>query len=126
MAKKGLAALASKQINSTAQPSTPAPIDAPHEAEAPGTTATKEVAPAQTSTGAKRGRPAATTAPDEVNVTFKLSAALMLKVKRFIIAYEEEMGVKLTQKEVVTKALNAYLSDPGLLDCPEFLDSYKH
>lgn len=35
MAKKGLAALASKQINSTAQTSTPAPIDTPHEEAAP-------------------------------------------------------------------------------------------
>lgn len=104
MAKKGLAALASKQINSTAQPSTPAPIDAPHEAEAPETTATKEAAPAQTSTGAKRGRPAATTAPDEVNVTFKISKALFQEIR--VKAVMENT----TQKEIVTAALRQYIN----------------
>lgn len=103
MAKKGLAALASKQINSTAQPSTPAPINAPHETEAIEKTATKEAAPAQTSTGAKRGRPAATTAPDEVNVTFKISAALFQEIR--VKAVMEHT----TQKEIVNAALRQYL-----------------
>lgn len=104
MAKKGLAALASKQINSTAQPSTPAPIDAPHEAETYETTETKEAAPAQTPTGAKRGRPAATTAPDEVNVTFKISKALFQEIR--VKAVMENT----TQKEIVTAALRQYLN----------------
>lgn len=104
MAKKGLAALASKQINSTAQLSTPAPIDAPRKAEAPETTETKEAAPAQTSTGAKRGRPAATTATDEVNVTFKISKALFQEIR--VKAVMENI----TQKEIVTAALRQYLN----------------
>lgn len=100
MAKKGLAALASKQINSTAQPSTPAP----HEAEAPETTATIETVLAQTSTGAKRGRPAATTAHDEVNVTFKISKSLFQEIR--VKAVMENT----TQKEIVTAALRQYLN----------------
>lgn len=71
--------------------------------EAPTTTA-KEV-PTQTSTGAKRGRPAATTAPDEVNVTFRLSAALLQELK--IKAVMEHT----TQKEIVDAALRQYLNN---------------
>lgn len=70
--------------------------------EAPTTTA-KEV-PAQTSTGAKRGRPAATTAPDEVNVTFKISKALFQEIR--VKAVMENT----TQKEIVTAALRQYLN----------------
>lgn len=104
MAKKGLAALASKQINSTAQPSIPAPIDTHHEAEACETTTTKEATSVQPSTGAKRGRPAATTAPDEVNVTFKISKALFQEIR--VKAVMENT----TQKEIVTAALRQYLN----------------
>lgn len=86
MARKGLAALASKQINSTAQPLVSTPAAAP-------------------TVGAKRGRPAATTASDEVNVTFKLSAALVQEVK--IKAVLEHT----TQKEIVTAALRQYLDN---------------
>lgn len=70
--------------------------------EAPTTTA-KEV-PAQTSTGAKRGRPAATTAPDEVNVTFKISKALFQEIR--VKAVMENT----TQKEIVTAAFRQYLN----------------
>lgn len=101
MAKKGLAALASKQINSTAQPSTPAP----DETAAPEQATVITEAPAQSTTGAKRGRPAATTAPDEVNVTLKLSAALMQQIK--IKAVMEHT----TQKEIFDAALRQYLNN---------------
>lgn len=70
--------------------------------EAPTTTA-KEV-PTQTSTGTKRGRPAATTAPDEVNVTFKISKALFQEIR--VKAVMENT----TQKEIVTAALRQYLN----------------
>lgn len=70
--------------------------------EAP--TATAKEVPAQTSTGAKRGRPAATTAPDEVNVTFKISKALFQEIR--IKAVIENT----TQKEIVTAALRQYLN----------------
>lgn len=70
--------------------------------EAPTTTAKK--VPAQTSTGAKRGRPAATTAPDEVNVTFKISKALFQEIR--VKAVMENT----TQKEIVTAALRQYLN----------------
>ena len=68
-------------------------------------TSTAKEAPAQTSTGAKRGRPAATTAPDEVNVTFRLSAALLQELK--IKAVMEHT----TQKEIVDAALRQYLNN---------------
>lgn len=86
------------------EPSTPAPIDAPHEAAAPEMEATKEEVPAHTSTGAKRGRPAATTAPDEVNVTFKISASLFQEIR--VKAVMEHT----TQKEIVNAALRQYLN----------------
>lgn len=97
MAKKktDLNALAKATISKT--PSVDAIFDAP-------TSIAKE-APAQTSTGAKRGRPAATTAPDEVNVTFRLSAALLQELK--IKAVMEHT----TQKEIVDAALRQYLNN---------------
>lgn len=70
--------------------------------EAPTTTA-KEV-PTQTSTGAKRGRPAATTAPDEINVTFRLSKSLIQDIR--VKAVMEQT----TQKEIVDAALRQYLN----------------
>lgn len=102
MAKKGLAALASKQINSTVQTSPLAPIDAPHEAATPEQTSTKTEISA-TSDKPKRGRPAATTAPDEVNVTFKISASLFQEIR--VKAVMEQT----TQKEIVNAALRQYL-----------------
>ena len=97
MAKKktDLNALAKATISNT--PSVDAIFDAP--------TSTAKEAPAQTSTGAKRGRPAATTAPDEVNVTFRLSAALLQELK--IKAVMEHT----TQKEIVDAALRQYLNN---------------
>ena len=97
MAKKktDLNALAKATISKT--PSVDAIFDAP--------TSTEKEAPAQTSTGAKRGRPAATTAPDEVNVTFRLSAALLQELK--IKAVMEHT----TQKEIVDAALRQYLNN---------------
>lgn len=97
MAKKktDLNALAKATISKT--PSVDAIFDAP--------TSTAKEAPAQTSTGAKRGRPAATTAPDEVNVTLKLSAALMQQIK--IKAVMEHI----TQKEIFDAALRQYLNN---------------
>lgn len=88
-------------------------VDAIFEAPA---TAAKE-APAQSSTGAKRGRkPAETTTSDEANVTFKLPKALVRRMKQFIIDYEAEGYGKLTQKDIVIKGV-VYA-----LDCPEILD----
>ena len=97
MAKKktDLNALAKATISKT--PSVDAIFDAP--------ISTAKEAPAQTSTGAKRGRPAATTAPDEVNVTFRLSAALLQELK--IKAVMEHT----TQKEIVDAALRQYLNN---------------
>lgn len=60
--------------------------------------------PAQTSTGAKRGRRAATTAPDEVNVTFRLSKSLIQDIR--VKAVMEQT----TQKEIVDAALRQYLN----------------
>lgn len=70
--------------------------------EAP--TATAKEVPAQSSTGAKRGRPAATTAPDEVNVTFRLSKSLIQDIR--VKAVMEQT----TQKEIVDAALRQYLN----------------
>lgn len=67
-------------------------------------TSTAKEAPAQTSTGAKRGRPAATTAPDEVNVTFRLSKSLIQDIR--VKAVMEQT----TQKEIVDAALRQYLN----------------
>lgn len=81
----------------------PASVGAAHDADA-STTASKEEVPAQTSTGAKRGRPAATTAPDEVNVTFRLSKSLIQDIR--VKAVMEQT----TQKEIVDAALRQYLN----------------
>lgn len=81
----------------------PASVSTAHDADASNTTASKEVS-AQTSTGAKRGRPAATTAPDEVNVTFRLSKSLIQDIR--VKAVMEQT----TQKEIVDAALRQYLN----------------
>lgn len=102
MAKKGLAALASKQINSTAQPSTPAPIDAPHEAAAPDTTAAKEESPAVASTEEKKlGRP-----PKEptMPLTVRLSPELLHELKlRAVMEHT-------TQTAIIDTLLRKYLN----------------
>lgn len=82
----------------------PASVSTAHDADASTTTAQKEEAPAHTSTGAKRGRPAATTAPDEVNVTFRLSKSLIQDIR--VKAVMEQT----TQKEIVDAALRQYLN----------------
>ena len=96
MAKKktDLNALANATISKT--PSVDAIFNTP--------TSTAKEAPAQTSTGAKRGRPAATTAPDEVNVTFRLSKSLIQDIR--VKAVMEQT----TQKEIVDAALRQYLN----------------
>lgn len=102
MAKKGLAALASKQINSTAQPSTPAPIDAPHEAAAPDTTAAKEDDPAAVSTEEKKsGRPKKEpTTP----LTVRLSPELLHELKlRAVMEHT-------TQTAIIDTLLRKYLN----------------
>lgn len=102
MAKKGLAALASKQINSTAQPSAPAPIDAPHEAAAPDTTATKEGYPAVVPTEEKKlGRP-----PKEptMPLTVRLSPELLHELKlRAVMEHT-------TQTAIIDTLLRKYLN----------------
>lgn len=102
MAKKGLAALASKQINSTAQPSTPAPIDAPHEAAALDTTATKEDDPAAVSIEEKKlGRP-----PKEptMPLTVRLSPELLHELKlRAVMEHT-------TQTAIIDTLLRKYLN----------------
>lgn len=70
--------------------------------EAP--TATAKEVQTQPSTGSKRGRPAATTAPDEVNVTFRLSKSLIQDIR--VKAVMEQT----TQKEIVDTALRQYLN----------------
>lgn len=60
--------------------------------------------PAQSSTVKKRGRRAATTAPDEMNVTVKLSQALIDRLR--IIAIQEHT----TLKEIFDTALRNYLN----------------
>lgn len=119
MAKKGLAALASKQINSTAQPSAPAPVSTPHEATDPvaamaemseiygreNTLNVMEISKEKEEEFKRKvGRPAAITAPDEVNVTFKISKALFQEIR--VKAVMENT----TQKEIVTAALRQYLN----------------
>lgn len=104
MAKKGLAALASKQINSTAQPSPPAPIDAPHEAAAPDTTAAKEDDPAAVSTEEKKsGRPKTIT-EEVAPLTVRLPKTLLHELKlRAVIEHT-------TQTEIVGTLIRAYLN----------------
>lgn len=104
MAKKGLAALASKQINSTAQHSTPAPIDTPHEVAVPDTTATKEEAPAVALTEEKKvGRPKTTT-EEVAPLTVKLPKTLLHELKlRAVIEHT-------TQTEIVGTLIRAYLN----------------
>lgn len=104
MAKKGLAALASKQINSTAQPSTPAPIDAPHEAAAPDTTATKEYVPAVASIEERKsGRPK--TINEEVSpLTVRLPKTLLHELKlRAVMEHT-------TQTEIIGNLIKSYLN----------------
>lgn len=97
MAKKGLAALASKQINSTAQLSTPAPFDAHHKAEAYDTTATEI-----TSTEEKKlGRP-----PKEptMPLTVRLSPELLHELKlRAVMEHT-------TQTAIIDTLLRKYLN----------------
>lgn len=101
MAKKGLAALASKQINSTAQLSTPAPFDAHHKAEAYETAAKEEV-PKVTSTEEKKlGRP-----PKEptMPLTVRLSPELLHELKlRAVMEHT-------TQTAIIDTLLRKYLN----------------
>ena len=104
MAKKGLAALASKQINSTAQPLNPAPIDAPHEAEAPDTMATKEEAPAVVlSEEKKSGRPKTIT-EEVAPLTVRLPKTLLHELKlRAVMEHT-------TQTEIIGTLIKSYLN----------------
>lgn len=104
MAKKGLAALASKQINSTAQPSTPAPIDASHEAAASETTVTNEEVPAVVSTEEKKsGRPKTIT-EEVAPLTVRLPKTLLHELKlRAVIEHT-------TQTEIVGTLIRTYLN----------------
>lgn len=104
MAKKGLAALASKQINSMAQPSTPAPIGTPHEAAAPDSTATIEEVPALASPEEKKsGRPK--TINEEVApLTVRLPKTLLHELKlRAVMEHT-------TQTEIIGTLIKAYLN----------------
>lgn len=85
------------------EPSTPASIDAPHEAEAPETTATKDAAPAQTSTGAKRGRPKTEKTEKRVAVTFQIPESLYYELK---VAAAQ---MRTTQQFIVIDALVDWL-----------------
>lgn len=94
MAKKGLAALASKQINSTIQPSATAPVDAPHETAAPEQATVANEVPA-TVEKPKRGRPKKGTnenctpitvnIPDDLLQELKIAAVQMRTTQKFII-----------------------------------------
>ena len=95
MAKKELKAQV-PTVSATRQPKKEINTTTP-ETESNNTTA-------QPTPKAKRGRPAATTAPDEENVTVKLSKALMQRIR--IIAVTEHT----TLKEIFDAALRQYLS----------------
>lgn len=128
MAKKGLATLASKQINSTATvdkesatQKTNKPLTAPCPAELIEEFEEEDVLNAVFNLSPEKaeeikknlrkpGRPSALTAPDEVNYTLKMSAALIRRIKGYAIAHEEETGEKLTQKEIIIKAVETYLN----------------
>lgn len=100
MAKKGLAALASKQINSTAQPSTPAP----HEAAAPEMEATKEEVPtAAPAEERKPGRPK-TKKEEEAPLTVRLPKTLLYELKlRSVMEHT-------TQTEIVERLIRGYIN----------------
>ena len=104
MAKDRLAFLSSKQLNSTAQPSTPAPIDAHHEAAAPATTATKEEVPAIALTEEKKvGRPK-TTKEEVAPLTVRLPKTLLHELKlRAVIEHT-------TQTEIIGTLIKSYLN----------------
>lgn len=104
MAKKGLAALASKQINSTAQPSTHAPIDAPHEAAAHDATATKEEVTAVVSSEEKKsGRPKTIT-EEVAPLTVRLPKTLLHELKlRAVMEHT-------TQTEIIGNLIKNYLN----------------
>ena len=95
MAKKGLAALASKQINSTAQTSTPAPIDTPHEEAAP------EMSPETEER--KAGRPKKKKEED-APLTVRLPKTLLYDLKlRAVMEHT-------TQTEIVATLIKGYLN----------------
>lgn len=100
MAKKGLAALASKQINSTAQPSIPAP----HEATAPEMDATKEEVPTIPTTEEKKsGRPKTIT-EDVAPLTVRLPKSLLHELKlRAVMEHT-------TQTEIIKTLVSKYLN----------------
>lgn len=117
MAKKGLMTLANKQINSTAKPVASGlnEIDAASileisEEEQQRLSNIVDNALIETSKR-KPGRPSALTAPDEVNYTLKMSAALIRRIKAYAIEHEAETGEKLTQKEIIIKAVETYLNN---------------
>lgn len=100
MAKKGLAALASKQINSTAQPS--ANIDAPHEAAAPEQATVANEVPA-TVEKPKRGRPRNGTNDNCTPITVNIPDDLLQELK--IAAVQ----MRTTQKAIIVEALIDWL-----------------
>lgn len=104
MAKKGLAALASKQINSTAQPSTSAPIDAPHEAAAPEMEATREEVPTVSPVEERKpGRPK-TKKKEEAPLTVRLPKTLLYELKlRAVMEHT-------TQTEIVERLISSYIN----------------
>ncbi len=132
MAKKGLAALASKQLNSTAPDTTPTPADASKETPLDiqglvesfgGKNESEEMnerisativnlhkaqTKAQTeqpedSPKRKQGRPKSDKTVEGINVTFNLPDSLLQELKmRAVID-------RTTQKEIVIAALRAYL-----------------
>lgn len=91
-------------IGDIIEPSTPAPIDTPHEVAVPDTTATKEEAPAVALTEEKKvGRPKTTT-EEVAPLTVKLPKALLHELKlRAVIEHT-------TQTEIVGTLIRAYLN----------------
>lgn len=81
---------------------TPAVPDTPHEAAAPHTTEAKEV-PAQTSTGAKSGRPKTVT-EEVAPLTVRLPKTLLHELKlRAVMEHT-------TQTEIVATLIKGYLN----------------
>lgn len=105
MAKKGLAALASKQINSTAQASTPAPdqVAAPEQAEETTAVLTQPTTIETTTETRKPGRPKKKQEED-APLTVRLPKTLLYELKlRAVMEHT-------TQTKIVETLIKDYLN----------------
>lgn len=102
MAKKGLAALASKQINS--KPQRTENIDTPHEDATPEQTTVANEAPA-TVEKPKRGRPRNGTNENCTPITVNIPDDLLQELK--LVAFQK----RTTQKAIIIEALINWLDN---------------